>query len=84
MLWFPTPVAANELITAPLEVSDLQAVPNYSNSWKEDIKAKKHVRKPYITLTFSCLPFLFLHLLLSLPKTTCSQIGEIDCQDLII
>ena len=43
MLWFPTPVAANELITAPLEVSDLQAVPNYSNSWREDIKAKKNM-----------------------------------------
>lgn len=85
MLWFPTPVAANELITAPLEVSDLQAVPNYSNSWREDIKAKKHVRNPYVTFNFlSCLPFLFLHLLLLLPITTCSQIGEIDFQDLII
>lgn len=33
-------LAANELITAPLEVSDLQAILDYSSSWREDIKAK--------------------------------------------
>ena len=86
MLWFPTPLAANELITAPLEVSDLQAILNYSNSWREDIKAKKqHVRNPYITLTFSHVsPLSSSTCSLALPKTTCSQIDEIDFQELII